>query len=217
MCERTSFVVVLALFALVIAGPGCAPNAFERAQRYERAGQYPQAEQVYQRIVTDQPGTDDALNAQKQLTILYIVSGREPEAQRALKDLIAVFPTHKDTAGAIWAIAREFEKAGNPQKALELHRYNVEHFPKDKHAMWSQVEIIYYHIDTGDFTAGDADVDKLLKVFSTQPTLSKEIYQVAQRYANAGKIEKALPLHQYNAEHFPKNQYAMWSQAEIAA
>ena len=215
MCERTSFVAVVASLALVIAGPGCAPDAFERAQKYERAGQYTRAEQVYQRIVTDQPGTDEALNAQKQLTILYIASGREPEAQKALKDLIAAFSTHKDTAAAIWAIAREFKKAGNPKKAIELHQYNVEHFPKDRYAMWSQVEITYYHIETGDFTAAEAASNKLLKVFSAQPTLSKEIYQAAKRYEKAGKIEKTLALHQYNVEHFLKDQYAMWSQVEI--
>jgi tetratricopeptide (TPR) repeat protein len=215
MCKRTSFVAVLALLALVVAGPGCAPDAFERAQRYKRAGEYTQAEQVYHRIAADQPGTDDALNAQKQLTLLYIAWGKEPEAQKAFEDLIAAFSTHKDIAAAIWCIAREFETAGNSKKALELHQYNVERFPKQKHAMWSQVEIIYYHIGTGDSTAADADVDKLLKVFSTQPTLSKEIYQVAKRYKKAGKIEKALPLYQYNVEHFPKDQYAMWSQVEI--
>lgn len=213
MGKRTCFISIVSLSVLVSASR-CFPSlsdSFEWAKVYERLGQYEQAERVYKRIATEQRGTDNALNAQEQLTLLYNVWGNEPETQKALKDLIAAFSTHKDIAATIWRTARDFKKAGNPNKALDLHQYNVEHFPKEKHAMWSQVEIVYYHIGIGDFTAAGTGVDKLLEVFAAQPTLSKEIYQVTQKYEKAGRVERALQLYQYNVEHFPDDMYGLLS------
>ena len=100
-------------------------------------------------------------------------------------------------------------------RAFELNQCNVEHFPSDKYAMWSQVEIVKSHIRDGNDAAADAAFDKLLTVFSQQATLPKGVYQIAMRYNKSRKPDKALALHQYNVEHFPSDMYTMWSQVEI--
>ena len=83
------------------------------------------------------------------------------------------------------------------------------------YTMWSQAEIVKSHIRGSDFATADAAFNKLLTVFSAQETLPKEVYQIAMRYNESRKPDKALVLHQYNVEHFPSDMYTMWSQVEI--
>jgi len=187
-----------------------------QADTYREQGQYEQAEAIYLQIVTGYPGTDYAFKAQKNLAILYVLWDKQPEADAAFGQLVTYFSKHTGITEAIWQVAKEYQQRKKNDKALELHQYNVQKFTPDKHAMWSQVEIIYSLIDSGDAAAGAA-CDKLITVFSEQDTLPKEIHQVAMRYSGSGQSEKAYSLHQYNVEHFPdyNGLDVIWSQSEL--
>jgi len=197
----------------------CFANASEQlkqAETYKNVGNYEQAEHIYQQIVTDFPGTDEALEAQKKLTLIYIATDSQQQADAALEQLVTGFSEHRGISHAVWQIAKGYEQPNKYAKALELHQYNVQNFSHDKHAMWSQVEVVYLNIKSGENTAADTAFEKLLTLFSSQPTLPKEIHQIAMKYNRLEKRDKALELHQYNAEHSSKdNMYAMWSQVEI--
>ncbi len=219
MIKRYFFIFTL-LFVLLFAGMtgkalGDTSAQFKQANTLKTNKQYDQAEQVYLQILENFPDANDALKAQKQLTYLYIITDRQAEAETAFAELTAGFVWHKAIAQAVWGVGVAYKKAGNNDKAEECHQYNVSTYPADKYAMWSQVEIVYSHI-RGD-KAGDADaaVDKLLGVFSSQPSLPKEINQIARRYRRAGRAEKAMELRKYNVAHYPKSKYAMWSQLQI--
>jgi len=210
---------VLCGFFLSMAAGLCFANASEQlkqAETYKNVGNYEQAEHIYQQIVTDFPGTDEALEAQKKLTLIYIATDSQQQADAALEQLVTGFSEHRGISHAVWQIAKGYEQPNKYAKALELHQYNVQNFSHDKHAMWSQVEVVYLNIKSGENTAADTAFEKLLTLFSSQPTLPKEIHQIAMKYNRLEKRDKALELHQYNAEHSSKdNMYAMWSQVEI--
>jgi len=188
----------------------------EQAGSYQEKGQYEQAEAIYLQIISNYPGTDYAFQAQKNLAILYVLWDKQPEADATLGQLVTDFCKHPGITQAVWQIAKEYQQTKKYDKALELHQYNVQQFSPDKHAMWSQVEIVYSLIDSGD-AAADAAYDKLITVFSEQETLPKEIHQVAMKYSGSGQSEKAYALHQYNVEHFPgyKGLDVIWSQSEL--
>jgi hypothetical protein len=61
-------------------------------------------EPIYQEIVTEYPGTEDALAAQKQLAFLYIAWHRYPQADAAYQQLLAKF------LGGLTAITRYWGK-----------------------------------------------------------------------------------------------------------
>ncbi len=190
---------------------------FDQAGTLLERGKYEQAETIYKKIVTDHPGTDYAFQAKEKLTCLYVNWSKDTQAQAGLDRLLKDFSKHKDIAAALWRIARQYSQAKKHERAYQIHKYNVENFPEDKYAMWSQVEIIYHHIRNKEDAAADAAVDKLLTVFSDQPTLPKEIYQAAMEFNRAGKEARAVQLHQYNVDTFPDydDVYVMWSQVEI--
>jgi tetratricopeptide (TPR) repeat protein len=187
----------------------------KQAAAYKDNRRYEQAEAIYQQIITASPDTNDALEAQKQLVLIYIAAGTQQQADAAFEKLVADFSKHKGIAEAVWQIAEGYGWPEEYNKAFQLHQYNVEHFPSDMYAMRSQTEIVYSRLRKGDGATTDAAIDKLLSVFSDQPTLPKEIYQITERYKKLGKNDKALVLHQYSVEHFPNEMYAMWSQVEI--
>jgi len=210
--------VLFGVLLLMAAGVWFADTSelLEQAETYREQGQYEQAEAIYLQIITDYPGTDYALEAQKKLTLIYIATDRQQQADAAFGRLVTDFYEHTGISQAVWKIAKEYEESKKYDKALELHQYNVQQFTPDKHAMWSQVEIVYSLIDSGD-VAADAACDKLITVFSKQETLPKEIHQVAMKYSGSGQSEKAYALHQYNVEHFPdyNGLDVIWSQSEL--
>jgi tetratricopeptide (TPR) repeat protein len=217
MLRKILFISSVALLFLTIPHPALADVSaqLKQAAAYKDNRQYQQAESIYQQIITAFPDTNDALEAQKQLTLIYIAAGTQQQADAAFEKLVADFSKHKGIAEAVWQIAEGYGWPEEYNKAFQLHQYNVEHFPNDMYAMRSQAEIVYSYLRKGDDVATDAAVDKLLSVFSDQPTLPKEIYQITERYKRLGKDDKALRLHQYSVEHFPNEKYAMWSQVEI--
>jgi len=96
------------------------PAKFEQARTHEKQGQYEQAEQIYLQIVKDLPGSDDALTAQKNLTILYIGWDKQSQADIALEQLINGFSGHDAIAEALWHIAMKFNNAEKRNERLRF-------------------------------------------------------------------------------------------------
>jgi len=98
-------VVVIAMSCLLFFGItdkalADAASELEQAEAYVKEGNYQQAEQLYQHIVTSYPGTEYAFQAQKGLTILYIVTDQQPQAEAAFQQL-ANSAVNEDIAAAI--------------------------------------------------------------------------------------------------------------------
>jgi len=103
--------ISLALFGLLFSTmpPACFADAsaqLEKAETYKQNEQYEQAEAIYQQILTGFPDSNDALEAQKQLTLIYIATDRRAEAETAFGELAAGCSQQKDTARAVWQIGR---------------------------------------------------------------------------------------------------------------
>jgi len=208
---------VTLLFLTTIPHPAYADASaqLKEAGMLVKNRQYEQAEAIYQQIVTAFPDTNEALEAQKQLTCVYIATDRQQEADAAFEKLITGFSKNKNISEAVWLIAKRYNTSKKYEKAIEINQYNVEHFPKDIHAMWSQMNIIRYYISNGNEPAADAAFNKLITIFSQQPTLPEEVWRLAKMYSGLKRDDKAFEFYQYNVEHFPKDIHAMWSQMDI--
>jgi tetratricopeptide (TPR) repeat protein len=211
-----TFLLFLLFLTTAASAAADASDQLKQADTLTEAGQYQQAEQIYRQVAADYPGTDYALEAQKGLVVLYVKTNEDDKAQAAFDKLIADFSWHKGIAEAIWDIGVNYNQAKKSDKAYQIHQYNVEHFPDNVYAMRSQAEIVFSHIRDANDAAADAAVIDLLSIFSQQPTLPKEIYDVAREYEKFQKYEKALELYQQSVENFPHDIHAMMSQTGIA-
>jgi len=209
-------IILTAVFFLGLAQPprDGLSDQLKRADTCLADEKYAQAESIYRQVLTDAPAdSNEAFAAQRHLVRLYILSGDQAAGDLELAQLTGRFSTRADLPGAIWQIGQTYSSVEEYERAEQVHRYNVANYPHDTYAMWSQVEIVYSYIDRGGDAA--AAYDRLLAVFAAQPTLPKEIYQIAKRYQDSGKQNKAIELYQYNVERFPSDMYAMCSQVDI--
>jgi len=76
------------------------------------------------------------------------------------------------------------------------------------YTMWSKIEIIKSYIRDANDAAADEAFDKLFTEFSGQPTLPKEIYQIVDEYAHAGRYDKADQLYQHVIDNWPEAKQA---------
>ncbi|MHC4687862.1 MAG: tetratricopeptide repeat protein, partial [Planctomycetota bacterium] len=125
MCKKIPSILLIALLVFVTAGRCFADVSaqFEQAQTYERQGQYEQAEQIYQQIAADYPGSDDALTAQKSLTCLYIADDNQQQARAAFGKLLDEFAEHEKLPGTIHKIAERSHKSAKADEAILLYQH----------------------------------------------------------------------------------------------
>ncbi|MCJ7673862.1 MAG: tetratricopeptide repeat protein [Sedimentisphaerales bacterium] len=191
------------------------PAQLEQAETLFKKGQYQQAETIYQMVIAEYPGTDDAFAAQKQLTFLYIAWNRYPQAETAYNQLLTNFSGHKDIAQAVHDIAYRYRCVNKQQKANELDQYVVGTWPDSDHAVLGQMDIAKYYVDQGDEPNAEAATAKLLTNYSEHALIARAIHDVAQHYRYTKKYEKANALYQFVVKTWPKAEHALWAQADL--
>ena len=187
----------------------------EEAKEYADKGKYDQAIAIYNSILSQYPGTDAAQQAWTWAAQMYIRSGNSAAAESAIQVLQTEFAQHSETAKSLCLIGKTYYQNGMAANANALHQYNVDNFPDSKYAMWSQVEIVSFHLDNKDLANAGSAMETMLSRFSQQEALPLGIYLVAGRFQKAGAEAKALELHQYNVDNFPDSQRAVLSQVDI--
>ena len=205
--------IVLITASMCLAG---VPDRFEQAESYEKQGQYEQAEQIYQQIVTDNPGTDDALKAQKNLVIVYINTNQEQSAVAEFEQLVNQFSSQEGITEAIFDIAKHCQTKGKEQDCYEFYAYNVDNFPNDYHTLRSQVEVAAHYLRVGDDQTIQAEFDELVSRFSNQEGITEGIFDLAQYCSNLGRDDKAVDFYRYFLDNWPDDKAALLAQAGLS-
>ena len=209
------FLCLFLLFTQTSLAFAGGPAQLEQAETLFKKGQYEQAEAIYQQIVSQYPGTDDAFAAQKQLTFLYIAWHRYPQAEAAYNQLLANFLGHKDIAQAVHDIAYRYRCVNKHEKANELDQYAVATWPDSDYAVLGQMDIAKYYVDQADETNAEAATAKLLTNYSGHALIARAIHDIAQHYRYTKKYEKANVLYQFVVKTWPKAEHALWAQADL--
>jgi len=192
-----------------------ARSVWQIAKTYDDAKEYDRAFELNQYNITHFSNDANVVLSQVEIVKFHFRNGDNAAVDASVDDFLAAFSDKPALPKGIYHIARRYDEFKRYDKAVELHQYNVEHFPDDIYAMWSQVEIIYLNIRNKDDAAVNTAVDNLLTVFAEQPTLSQEIYQIAKRFNELERYDQAVQLNQHNVEHYPDDIHALWSQVEI--
>jgi len=188
---------------------------FKEAEDNVKNTNYAEAEKIYRQIVTDYPGTNDALEAQKQLTLIYIATDRQQEADAAFNKLLANFSGHKDIAQAVHDIAYRYRCANKQDKANQIDQYVVETWSQSDCAVLAQMDLAKSYVNLGEMEGAEAAVNKLFTDFSGNALIARAVHDVAQQYRGTQKYEKANELYQYVVDNWPKAEHALWAQADL--
>jgi len=215
LCSLSIGVVSLAIQITGSQAFGDVTAQLEQAGAYQEEGQYEEAEQIYQDIITQYPGTDGALAAQTQLTILYIDWNKPADADAALQELVETYSEHAGAAKVVCEIADRYLDT-NPAKALELYQYTMENWPSLEDAMWIQVNMTRAYLKLKNEAATETAYQNLLSQFSGHENLPGAVYTLAEHYLESGYPQKAVELYQYVSGRWPNAQDAMWMQVNMA-
>jgi tetratricopeptide (TPR) repeat protein len=203
------------VFGLVSDAPGGVRDQFNQAEIYQKDKQYDYAEQIYRQIIAQFPDSNDALEAQKQLTCLYLATKRQAQAAAAFEELTTAFSGHKDIAQAVHDIAYQYRRINRQENANELDQYVIGAWPQSDYALLGQMDIAKYYVDQGNEANAQAAIDKLLADFSDNPLTARAVHDVAQHYRWSGKYEKANRLYQHVVTNWPNAEHALWAQADL--
>jgi len=219
MRKSIHFAVIILTVGLVLGlasrAPGSVSDRFDQAKSYREDKQYDQAEQVYRQIVAQFPDSNDALEAQKQLTCLYIITDEQAQADTAFAELTAAFSGHKDIAQAVHDIAYHYRTINRQEKANEIDQYVLSAWPETDVALLGQMDIAKYYVDQGNDPKAQPAIDKLLRDFSGNPLIARAVHDIAQHYRWSGKYEKANRLYQYVVTNWPNAEHALWARADL--
>jgi tetratricopeptide (TPR) repeat protein len=187
--------------------------------KYSKKGRYDQAAQaakIYQTIVTDYPGTENAFEAQAKLVNLDIVSGRWPQAQEAYQKLLTDFAGNENMPRAVRDIAYRYHIFKKYNEAIELYQYIIDTWPDSFYAMWSQMAVEVSKSGLGNDETAEANINKVLTDFAADERLPEAVRDVAYQYHMLEKYDKSVELYQYITDTWPDSFYAMWSQMGAA-
>jgi TolA-binding protein len=219
MAKKVLFVaLILAGFAFFEAKVCFADAAalVEQAESYYKVRRYEKAKQVYESILNQYDGTDYAFTAQKGLTILYIASKKQPEAEAAFQELIASFFNHGHIVYAVHDIANQYREFEQHEEADRLYQYVVANWPDSKQAMWSQMRVVMSNITGGNDTKAKAALDKLTADFSKDSRLPTPLYWIAITYEDdRGKYEEANDVYRHIIQNWPDEPRAREAQLRL--
>jgi len=211
-----ALVVALALFGLVFSrstdrSSADAASQLEKVETYSKKPEtynktydrwYPaRTEAAYQEITREQPGSDYALEAHKNLVISYILAKRDSDAQQALDELVRDFSGHSSLPAALYDIAKRYEQSREYEKARRLYQQIIQQYPGSLTSGETQLATertnVLSHIESKDDDAATAAAtDSLIANFAGHSELPVSLYDIARRYERAKKYDKAAGLYQ---------------------
>lgn len=206
-------------FAFLAVTGGCSADIasqMELAQNRQKDGYYLQAESIYRTIITDRPGTSEAMTAQKNLILLYFKMDSYDKASQALGELIEDYSERSDLLDTLHEIVRKYRydiSKGVPGEAVES---------------WCVQKQIQQHIDNPDMNKGQlavrainamilielkpanavTEIEKLAADFSEHPGLPRVLWYLAEKYTKLDKYEKANDIYKQIAQRYPNSIYA---------
>ncbi len=188
----------------------------EQAQTHLKNGQYRQAEEIYQQILTDYPGTDLAFKAQKYLVIVYVAMDRQPKAKTALTQLLTEFSAQERLPHSVHEIVERCCQSGKGEAVRQVHQDLLDAQPQSEHAIWLRMGVALSNAYLGDESNADSAIEGLTAGFSEDDRSAEAIGQIAWNYRKLKRYEKARQLYQYVVVNWPYKPRAVFSQRGVA-
>lgn len=95
-----------------------------------KAGKYDLAKAIFNKVLTDYPGTKLAFKAQKNLAVINLEEGDYTAAQEAFDTLITDFNDHPDLPQVVFTVGRQYYLEALQDEKQELNEQNKVLFQK---------------------------------------------------------------------------------------
>ena len=178
---------------------------------YKKAGDFSRAIELYQHAANDYPDNPNSLFGQKNLCIAYLELKDTEAASLASQKMLTNFAKHPRLPFETCLVGDEFLKAGQPEAAFELYSYMVDNYPDNELTLWAQKNICTMYIDMEDEAATSNALEVLKTQFKPKDMVAIALMQIADKYRDSKKHDRALQLCQYVIDTWPATNNAMWA------
>ena len=186
------------------------------ADNYCKLEKHKKASELYQYALTNWPNAPFTLWSKMGLAISSIRLREFEDANSIVDKLKTDFAKDERMSVAACQIADEYRKSNKHEKAASLYQYVVNNHPGSEHSLWSQMGLAISNIRIGNEAAAQTAINKLRNDFSQDKRLPMALCSIADEYRRSRKYEKGCELYRYIVNNHPDNEFAFWSQMNLA-
>jgi outer membrane protein assembly factor BamD (BamD/ComL family) len=138
IASLTLLSVLICIGAIAWAGSAQpeSKDILDQANELRHAQKFSEAEKLYNQVKAENPGSDKALEAQKQLIQLAIDQRDQKKADASFNQMVTDYAQNAGLDKAVYEIGKDYQYSiWNTAKANQTHKYNMEHFPDTKYGM----------------------------------------------------------------------------------
>jgi tetratricopeptide (TPR) repeat protein len=187
---------------------GILMREFWTAKKYEYVRDYQQY------ILDNQIPQLDALQAQGEVAAANVKLGDDKGVEAALKKLKTNYSAPEKQAEALKKVGDHCREMKKYTRAQELYQYIAEHWPQTASAIWSLKDLAVCQIQTGEFSAAEATLQKIQNDFVGQAELAKAVFEAAWAWGEKDAGQAALVCRSILTNH-PEHDYALFAEAYL--
>ena len=177
-----------------VSHPDLPEAMYAIAERYELPGKYEEAKSLYEQIVQFYPDSAYAAKARYDGPEIYIfsliASGKYIEAREAIDKFAGDFVDYPRLPGTLYWFAKRLDAARQYEQARNIYQQIAWQYPNDAHATKALIQVskvdALTFIESGDDTATQKVLDRLIADFSDDSDLPEAIFVVGEEYYNEG-------------------------------
>lgn len=188
----------------------------KQAEGLHRGGKYADAEQVYQKILQDQASDAEIIyQVGKALPQLYLATGRLPQAQEAVQQLLMRSPSHEYLPHALHEIIEQAKGLNKAAQAGQICRNLLDAEPQPLQTIWLKMGIALADVYLGNDQAVNADVQDLITRNAADPWASEALAQIGWAYDKREQYDKARPLYEYVTDNWSDKPRALYAHTAL--
>jgi len=198
---------------------------YDIAQVYEWSGtKYEKAKSVYQQLIQTCPtssfGDKAQIGIQRVEVLSAIDAGDVSRAQLETSKLKTSFSGSSYLPEALYEIANRYEwEAKNYTQAKSVYQDIAGQYSgnwcADKAKLDAPKADILIHIEAGEDSLAQSDIDQLISNFTGNSYLADVLYHIAIRYEEGSKYQKAKQTYQKVVQNCPNTTFATKAQLKL--
>ncbi len=208
--------IILAVISLPGVCLGDAAGDLEQARALLAAGDMEGARTALAAIVTQYPGSEQAIWAQSESARLELGLGNGGAAEAVIANLKTAYGANPYTAHALHDIAYVYHALSRYAEAREIYQYILDNFPGNEYEVWALGGLATASLKLGDTAAGNAAADRLVAEFaadSNMPFLANDVGTAYVRCQDYGRAQQFF-TRVLNGE--PPADQKLWATAGMA-
>ncbi|MHC4529213.1 MAG: tetratricopeptide repeat protein, partial [Planctomycetota bacterium] len=152
------------------------------ADAYRQKRAFDKARNVYQYIVENRRGADDAMEAQRGIVLSSMALGDDPNAESAIEKLVTEFAGHEELAETVGEIAGDYAELGRYEKARALYQYVVDTQQANEQGIWCRMAATGTDLVLLDEPNAEGSITALVSDCGADAVLGEVVGHVADLY-----------------------------------